>query len=195
MAASIVAGRMTADEFLELDRIADPDIHRELINGEVREYPNMTHRNARHAEAISRISHELLKWLDADSARIGTVASGEARCRLVAEFETLVGLDVAYFEGKQFVDRPANVSYFDGPPVVAVEVLSASDTHEDVSTKIEAYLTAGVKQVWIVDPRYRTVTVFRSDRSPALFAEDQEFRGEPKLPGFQPMVRSFFGSR
>ena len=53
---------------------------------------------------------------------------------------------------------PDDTFLIDGPPVLAVEILSPKDKHEEVVEKINAYLESGVALVWIVDPDLRTVT-------------------------------------
>jgi Uma2 family endonuclease len=186
---------MTAVEFLKLDRHGDPSLHRELIRGEIWESAEKTLRSPIESEAIARIGSAFLNWLDSHPEVVGTVGGGEARCRLLTDSESVVGLDVAFFEGATFVNRPFGEDLFDGPPVIAVEVLSASDTHEDVSRKIDLYLEGGVKQVWIANPDYRTVTVYRKSNPPEMFAEGRSLTGGAELPGFSVQVSRLFGSR
>lgn len=193
MATEIITAPVTAEQFLEMERNAPGDVHLELIEGEIREYPAMTTRNPKHAEAITRIGQVLANWLDEQTDRIGTVAGGEARCRLAADPETIVGLDVAYFEGERHVHRPKEQKFYDGPPVLAVEVLSDSDTHEEVRQRIERFLDAGVRQVWQADPDFRTVTVFRPGAEPEFFAASEEIPGGLDLPGLRCRVARLFG--
>jgi Uma2 family endonuclease len=80
----------------------------------------------------------------------------------------------------------------EGVPVVAVEVLSPSDKHGDVTEKIEEYLGAGVAQVWVANPDLQTVTVYRPDAEPTAFNRQQELRGEPELPSFCLRVSDLF---
>ena len=76
--------------------------------------------------------------------------------------------------------------------MLAVEVLSPSDTQEAVDEKIDAYLGAGVPIVWTLNPRRRTLTVYRAGRPPELFNSAQELIGGSELPGFQVPVLSLF---
>ena len=54
------------------------------------------------------------------------------------------------------------------------------------------FLECGVPVVWIADPSFQTITVYRSDREPQLFSASQELAGEPELPGFKTIVRNLF---
>ena len=183
---------ITVEQFLQLEQNAPDDVHFELIRGELREYPNMTTRSPNHAEAFSEISHLLISWRNEHPERLGVVAGAEARCRIFMDAETMVGLDVAYFEGKRHVHRPQGQSFFDGPPVLAVEILSPTDTHERMIERIRLMQAAGVKQVWVADPDFRTVTVYRPNAEPVLYAANKEITGEPDLPGFRCRVGRFF---
>jgi len=49
------------------------------------------------------------------------------------------------------------------PPLVAVEILSPSQSHQEVVEKAEIYLRHGVKTCWIVSPPLRTVTLLLPD--------------------------------
>ena len=49
------------------------------------------------------------------------------------------------------------------------EILSHSDTIEDINEKIDAYLAARVSIIWIIDPYRRTITVHQHDSVPKLF--------------------------
>lgn len=194
MATETITAPITMEQFLELERNAPEDVHLEVINGELREYPGMTIRSPQHAEAITYLSAELLIWLRGQSGRMGAVASGEARCRLNLDPGTIVGLDVAYFEGKKHVHRPDGQKFFDGPPLLGVEVLSGSDTHAGIRDRIRELLAAGVKQVWQADPDFRTVIVHRPGATPVFYSEDDEISGDPDLPGFRCRIGRLFSS-
>jgi Uma2 family endonuclease len=191
MATDLATRPMTTDEFLEL---ADEEgVTRELIDGVLVER-EMTTRNAKHSTATTRISKFLDNWLDEQTEIVGVVGSGEVRCRLATNPDLIVGVDVVYYEGEEYARQAEEDSFFDGPPVVAVEVLSPSDKHEEIVEKIRRYLSAGVKQVWIADPDLRNVTVHRSTEAAALFNAADELAGDPELPGFRVRVETLFSS-
>lgn len=48
---------------------------------------------------------------------------------------------------------------YEGAPDLVVEILSPSTRSKDMVLKLYKYHNAGVREYWIVDPRFRTVTV------------------------------------
>ncbi len=181
--------RMTVEEFLALPD--DPGVRRELIRGELRE-DSMTTRNPRHAGCVTQIATVLELWRRSTGVANAYVGTGDVRCQLPDQDETLVGIDVALFSGLDVERMVANDPCLKAAPVLAVEVLSSSDTHESVREKIRLYLTAGVAQVWIADPDFHVISVYRSDRQPQFRNADEVLTGDPELPGFRVKVSSLF---
>lgn len=192
MATDLATQLMTTDEFLEL---ADEEgVTRELIDGNLVERP-MTTRNPKHSHVMAEITRTLGNWLHAQEGVVGYYGCGEVRCRLATDPDLIVGIDVVYYEGAEFERQAEEQSFFDGPPVIAVEILSPSDKHEEIVEKITRYLSHGVKQVWVADPDLRTVTVHRGEGDSTHFNAKQELTGEPELPGFRVRVAELFTAR
>jgi Uma2 family endonuclease len=168
-------------------------MERELIRGQLRERP-MTRRNRWHAGVEARIAKSLGNWLDAQPGPRGEVVSGEPGFRLSTDPDSGVGIDVAYVSAEVAAATPERASYFQGPPVLAVEILSPSDKQEEIDEKVALYLETGVLLVWVVNPRFRTVCVYRPGAAPELFNETHELTAEPHLPGFRVAVAKFFGA-
>lgn len=78
------------------------------------------------------------------------------------------------------------------PPDLAVEVISPNDTFEEIEEKVADYFSAGVKLVWIVSPKSRTVLVRRPDNTAAVVPESGELVGESVIPGFACKVANLF---
>ncbi len=176
----------------ELLAIPDDGMERELIRGQLREKP-MTRRNRRHGRIENRIGALLERWLEAHPEPRGEVVSGETGFRLRRDPDSTVGIDVAYVSPEIAAVDP-DAAYFEGPPVLAVEILSPSDRQEDIDDKIRLYLETGVAIVWIVHPRFRTVTVYRPDAEPAMVSGRQELTAEPHLPGLRISLPDLFES-
>jgi Uma2 family endonuclease len=83
-------------------------------------------------------------------------------------------------------------SYFEGAPELAVEVVSPSDSAEDLDIKTKQYLQNGAQQVWILYPRTQTVHVFSRGSATIILDQDQTLEGGVLLPGFSVSVASLF---
>ena len=181
-----VAPTLTAEQVLAMP---DDGVERDLIRGELRERP-MTRRNRKQGRSNSRASYHLEAWLDTQPEPRGEIVCGEAGFILSAD--TGVGIDVAYVSAELSMATPESATFFQGVPILAVEILSPSDRQEDIDEKIEIYLESGVAMVWIMNPRFRTVTVYRPGAEPVLFNASQELTAEPILPGFRVRVADLF---
>jgi Uma2 family endonuclease len=180
---------MTTEQMLALP---ENGMDRELIRGELREKP-MTRRNRRHSRSMVRIGTLLDNWLRQQPEPRGEIVGGEAGFRLSHNPDTTVGIDVAYVSAELASKTLADAFLYDGPPVLAVEILSPSDSKQDIHDKVQAYKDADVALIWIVDPFDRTVLVHRAGEEPEMFNVRQDLSGEPHLPGFRVPVTEIFG--
>lgn len=112
--------------------------------------------------------------------------------RLTRNPDTTVGVDAVYVSAEVAARQPQDTTLIDGVPILAVEILSPNDTLEEINEKIDGYLAAGVPLVWIIDPRRRTVMIYRPDQEPELVNVRQDLSGEPHLPGFRVAVAELF---
>jgi Uma2 family endonuclease len=175
----------------ELLAMPEDGVERELIYGELRERP-MTRRNPVHSEAVIRIGHILMNWLGKQPKPRGRVLGGEAGFRLRRDPDTTVGIDVAYIDADLAARTAKKAKIVDGPPVLAVEILSPSDTQEAITEKVGEYLASGVALVWIVEPMFCTVQVYKPNQLPETFNSSQQLVADPHLPGFRVAVAEFF---
>jgi Uma2 family endonuclease len=166
----------------QLLAMPDDGMERWLIDGELREKP-MTVRNRFHSRLTTRISTFLDIWNDSQPEPRGEVASGEVGCRLTRNPDSTVGVDVVYVPPEIARIGDDDTTLYDGPPLLAVEVLSPNDTQQEIHEKVQKYLDAGTKLVWVVDPAYPTITVHEAGKLPVLYNTDQEVKGDPHLPG------------
>ncbi len=183
----------TLEDFLRAEAEAPEGTRLALIDGEIVEWgSSMTTRNARHSTTMGRLTQHLNNWLDGRRELCGVVTGGEARCLLSRNPHRMVGLDVGVFFGVEHQRTSCFGDQFEGPPTVAIEILSGSDTHEDVVERIRVFLEAGVRQVWIVDAELRRVTINRADDVAEFFTARQELTAEPELPDFRIRVDALF---
>lgn len=78
-------------------------------------------------------------------------------------------------------------------PDVAAEVISPNDQYYAVDQKVDEYLEAGIRLVWVVNPSSRTVMVYRSrGGDPSRLTDRDELSGEDVLPGFSCPIADLF---
>ena len=188
MTQATASRQMTEAEFLALP---DDGVRRWLVKGEVREY-GMTVRNRQHSQITARISQLLGNWIDGRPTPRGEIADGEAGFRLPGNPPEIVGIDVAYVDADLVARGSTDTTLFDGVPILAVEVLSPSDTQEYIRDRVAVLLNAGVKVVWIVNPDDETVRVRRKRGAAKTLDNDEELTTEPELPGFRVQVALLF---
>ncbi len=182
---------ITAEELMEMP---DDGVERAIIRGELREYPTeypITMRSPAHSGAEATIGALIGNWLETQPAPRGRIHGGGTGFRLRREPETFVGIDVAYVSAAMVAGHARKQRFYDGPPVLAVEILSPSDKHKKIVEKVELYLEVGTI-VWVVDPDFRTVSVHRPGQPVTVFNDQQELAGDPELPGFRVAVARLF---
>ena len=73
-------------------------------------------------------------------------------------------------------------------PDLAIEVVSPNDKIYDLDEKLANYRAAGVKLVWVVNPKSRTNRIHRPGQAIVELAEADTLTADPILPGFAAKV-------
>jgi Uma2 family endonuclease len=124
---------------------------------------------------------------------LGAVLGADGMLRMVSAQIRIP--DVTFIPWEDFPNRQVpNVAIPTLPPRLAVEVLSRSNTDEEMETKIGEYFQSGARLVWLVDPRAQTAQVFTApDQSVVLTAQDT-LHGGTVLPGFRLPLKDLFAT-
>ena len=77
-------------------------------------------------------------------------------------------------------------------PDLVVEVLSEGNTPKEMARKLDDYFRAGVRLVWYVNPKKRTVSVYNGPDESELLREDETLSGGDVLPGFSLSISEWF---
>jgi Uma2 family endonuclease len=70
-------------------------------------------------------------------------------------------------------------------PDLAIEIVSPTNTADEVAEKLEEYFRVGVRCVWVVYPRQFKVYSYRSPTEIRVFGLGEELDGGDVLPGFR----------
>jgi Uma2 family endonuclease len=77
-------------------------------------------------------------------------------------------------------------------PNLAVEVISPTNTWDEIIGKIGEYFRAGVQRVWVVVTSAEQVHVYDSPTQVRILTRDQELTDETLLPGFRLPLSQLF---
>jgi Uma2 family endonuclease len=77
-------------------------------------------------------------------------------------------------------------------PDLAVEVLSASNTAQEMNRKLHEYFAAGTQLVWYVEPEAQGITVYTASEQWIELGIEDVLDGGNVLPGFQLSIRELF---
>ena len=142
-----------------------------------------------HGKMTCRVALILGRFVD--ERRLGHVLAGEAGFFVRRNPDVLRAPDVAFYSA----DRAARIADVMGfptiPPDLAVEVQDPSEP--DLTRKVQQYLEAGVRAVWVVDPRARTVSRHAPGEPPRTWSSPEAVIEEPVLPGFSCRLGELFG--
>ncbi len=186
--STLMSQPVTTEQLLAMP---DDGVDRELIRGQLKE-TLVTKRNRFHSLAVARLTWLLQKWVEEDAGFRGEVHSGDVGTILRRNPDTTVGIDVALFSADVIARQTDSTTLIEGVPLLAAEVLSPTDRHEDVRDKVLEYLAAGVGMVWIVDPYFQTVQVHQAAVPPETFNRDHDVSGGDVLPGLTIAVADIF---
>ncbi|MCY2964912.1 MAG: Uma2 family endonuclease [Planctomycetota bacterium] len=123
--------------------------------------------------------------------RLGVVARESGMMRLAPGLIRIP--DISFVSRRRFPDgkRPR------GPiaglaPDLAIEVLSVSNTRREMTGKRIEYFAAGAIEVWFVDLKIRSITVFLSPDNSKTYGVTEFIDGGSLLPGFRLLVADAF---
>jgi Uma2 family endonuclease len=183
MAAQLNLILITAEELLQMP---DTEKHTELVNGEI---VRMAPAGEEHGELAGSTYGLLFQFVRRH--KLGKVYAAETGFVLSRNPDTVRAPDVAFVSAGRLKSKPG-AAFFEGPPDLAVEVVSPSETEGDVKAKIQDYLRAGTKLIWIIRPRTQTIIIHRPHVEPRVLTLGDTLDGEDVVPGFAVPVRDIF---
>lgn len=172
-----VSRTMTLEEFLENDFEGYEYIKGELVP--------MAAAAIVHGEIGSNIHFLLASYVREN--KLGRLYIAETTFQLS---DRVVKPDIAFVSTERLSDD--KLKGFSVAPDLAIEIVSPTDKHYDVTEKALAYLKSGTRLVWVIEPVAKTVMVYRSETDFALLTCEDTLTGEDVVEGFTCPVAQLF---
>ncbi len=119
-------------------------------------------------------------------------ACGEVGVLLRQHPDRVVGPDAVFIAQQSLPVRLSPEGYLQTMPDLAVEVRSKNDTQPEVEQKVNEYLQAGVRVVWVADPEMQTITAYRTGEPPQVFTAADTLTIPDVIPRFAMPVQDAF---
>ena len=177
---------MTADELLAMP---DDGWRYELVKGELRRMPPP---GDKHGLVTMELAGPLFQYVKEHG--LGRVYAAETGFKLESDPDTVRAPDIAFVRMESVLETGGLEGYRFGAPDLTVEVLSPNDRIRDVEEKVAEWLEAGARMVWVVSPKLRTVTVYRSLTDIVVLTEKDTLDGGDVVSGFKIKVAEIFAS-
>jgi Uma2 family endonuclease len=103
--------------------------------------------------------------------------------------------DVSFVAGVDVAKDGLPKSYWEGPPTLAVEIVSPNDRAVEIDERVQDYLAAGTRQVWVLWPNRRAASIYVPDADTRELGPDATLDGGDVLPGFTVRVGDLFEIR
>jgi Uma2 family endonuclease len=132
-----------------------------------------------------------LLWTYVEQHDLGLILGADGTLRLMPGLVRIPDISFISWERLPTRELPAR-AIPDLVPDLAVEVLSRGNTRREMARKLREYFAVGVRLVWYVQPRSRSVTVYTAPNQSVRLTENQTLEGGTVLPGFSLPLRRLF---
>jgi Uma2 family endonuclease len=174
--------RSTASELFEMP---DDGFRYELVKGELRK---MSPSGGEHGAVVWNLSGLLAPHIKI----IGQGFGAETGFKIASDPDTVRAADIAFVRRERIPESGIPKNFWELAPDLVVEVVGPGDTYSEVLEKVEDWLDAGVRAVWVVDSKRRSITVYRSLTDVTRLSEGDELNGGDVVPGFRCKVSEIF---
>lgn len=176
--------RSTANELFEMPY---DGFRYELVKGELRK---MSPSGGEHGTVVVNVT--LLLGQHVKTNKLGVCCGAETGFKIASDPDTVRAPDLAFVSTGRMPEGGVPKKFWPGVPDLAVEVVSPGDTYNEVEEKVEQWLAAGARAVWVCNPKRRSVWVYRSMTDVTHLSEGDELDGGDVVSGFRCKVSEIF---
>lgn len=174
---------ITTEEFAALPSSR----HQELVRGEV---VDLMPPGGLHGQIAITVGMLLKLWARQGS---GGIVGAESGFIIEQQPDTVRSPDVYYVRPERVPEHGVPEGFWPIAPDLAVEIVSPSDTADEVRAKVSEYLAAGTTEVWVVYPRRRELVAHTPDGFARTYGPEATLTSTELLPGFSLAVKELFG--
>jgi Uma2 family endonuclease len=161
------------------------DLSCELVDG-ILVAKTMGYFESKVAIALGYFFHRYL-----DDHPIGEVAGGDGSCETVEENVRKPDVAFTSFERIAAHGKPTRKA-LPFSPDLAVEVLSPSNSTDEMDKKLQEYFASGARLVWYIEPELKSARVFTAVEQFEDILPTGTLRGGDVLPGFELSLAKLF---
>jgi Uma2 family endonuclease len=172
----------------DLRGLADDERRFELVQGDLFV---MSPASTTHGHYAALLTAALVIYIQ--EKKLGRVFTAEAGFKLQSTpTETVRAPDVAFVRAERIPPQAEQHGFWPLAPDLVVEIISPSETAAEVQAKVQDYLAAGTRLLWLVYPRTQTVLVYAAGGHIRQYGIDESLDGGEVLPGFAYALRLLF---
>ena len=181
--ATVIQTRYTPEDLLNIDDRPMP----ELVDGQLLEREMGLKSDMIAANFLAMI------WNFVRASNLGQVNGGQGSYQIFPDDPDKVRIPDVSFTRRDRIPKsgPAEGHGRIAPDLV-VEVTSPNDTVDRLESKINDFLAAGIRLIWVAYPETKTVLVHRKDGTAQRLQVGDVLDGEDVLPGFRCEVAALF---
>lgn len=162
----------------DLEQLPQGDVRRELVRGVLVE---LSPAGREHGRLLVNVIVPLQAFAEVSGRGETLVRVGFILAR---DPDTVRAPDVAWLGPQRVEALTSATGYIEGAPDLAIEIVAPTDRAADIDEKVQEYLAAGTRLVWVAQPRTRTVYVFQPGGIARVVGPGGTLDGGDVLPGF-----------
>src|SRR5260221_4292405 len=175
---------LTAEDFAALPR---DGLRLELVRGEL---VAMAPSFADHGDIVGALHAELGYYIR--SHHLGKIYGAETGFLIARNPDTVRAPDLAFIQSARLAPEASAPNWNPIIPDLVAEVVSSRDRATEVEEKVQMWLDAGVRLIWVAYPGRREIVAHRPGQPPRILATGDMLEGLDVVPDFAYPVAGIF---
>ncbi len=151
----------------------------ELVKGQIKEMPPATGRP--HGRIETEIGFHLRRFVGKHD--LGEVMVGEVGIYTKRDPDSVRAADVLFISHER-LEQADPEGFLDVPPELIAQIMSPTNSWEEMRQKLKEYFDVGVDTVWVLEPSNRAVQVYRGIDQVRTLETNDVLKGDGPLDEF-----------